>query len=630
MIRLKEINEQKRHLIFKISSYKTIILAIAFLLLISAATPILSTNTKDYTENSFQSVEWDETFGGTNIDVGYEVSQTTDGGYIITGYTRSYGESGHNVWLIKTDSLGNELWNKTFGGSGDEEAESVQQTSDGGYIIAGWTESYGSGVKDVWLIKTDSLGNQQWNKLFGGSNDDAATSVRQTADGGYIIAGYTFSFGSGSADAWLIKTDASGNQEWNKPYGGFISDGAYCVKQTTDGGYIFTGWTWSYGPSLGNVWLVKTDDQGNQQWSNTFGGSDVDRGYGVFQTYDGGYIVTGYTASLGAGLDDMYLIKTDSSGNEQWSQTYGGTGRDYGNFVVQTLSGGYIVFGYTLSYGAGGEDVWLVKTDSAGSKIWDQTYGGSYSDVGYSGQQTLDGGYIVTGHTLSYGAGVHDVWLIKIESDETPMPLDVDAGGPYEGFMGEQIQFTGTVSGGIPPYVFNWDFGDGNTSFEQNPTHIYSNIGNYTVVFNVTDSVGNSSEDTTWADIILDNSPPNSPTIDGETNGEAGVSYSYTFSATDPDEDDLYYYIDWGDDTFEEWIGPYVSGEDVVVEHTWEEEGNYIIKAKVKDVFDEESDWATLEVTMPLNQLVQTHYWLIQFLQNHPNMFQILSAILGL
>lgn len=638
LIRLKGIKGKKgqfltlskTHDIFKIQSSQTILFAIAGLLLVSGATPILSTTFNNYTEQSFQSVEWAVTFGGTNIDVGYDVQHTTDAGYIISGYTRSYGASGHNVWLIKTNAIGNELWNKTFGGSNDDEGESVQQTTDGGYIIAGWTESYGAGLKDVWIIKTDASGIEQWNKLFGGSNDDGATSVRQTTDGGYIIAGYTSSYGSGSVDAWLIKTDASGNQEWNKPLGGYSSDGAYCVKQTTDGGYILTGWTWSSGPALGNVWLVKTDNLGNQQWSKTFGGSDVDRGYSVSQTDDGGYIVTGYTASSGSGLDDLYLIKTDSSGNEQWSKTFGGSGRDYGNSVQQTSSGGYIVTGYTLSYGAGNEDVWLVKTDSVGNKQWDQTYGGSYSDVGYSGQQTTDGGYIVTGHTLSYGAGLHDLWLIKIESDEPPPPpLDVNAGGPYEGPRGEPIQFTGTVTGGIPPYIFNWDFGDGNTSSEQNPTYIYSTIGNYTVILTVTDHVGSSSDDTTWAYIYENNTPPAPPTIDGQTSGKAGVEYEYTFLTDDPEDDNVSFYVEWGDGTNSGWTEFVASETEVTLPHIWEEQDTYTIRAKAKDILGEESNWGSLVVTMPVNQQKDDSF-LLRLLERFPNAFPILRQLIEL
>lgn len=468
---------------------------------------------KKNTIDSSKNDEWMKTHGGSNIDVGYCVQQTTDGGYIISGYTRSYGANGHNIWLIKTDSSGNELWNNTFGGSNDDEGESVQQTTDGGYIVTGWTKSYGSGGKDLWLIKTDSQGDEEWNKIFGGAYDDGGTTVQQTTDGGYIISGYTSSYGTGSVDAWLIKTDELGNQEWNKTLGGYSSDGAWCVQQTTDGGYVLTGWTFSSGPGyVGNAWLVKTDNGGNQQWSNAFGGDDVDRGYHVQQTTDSGFIITGYTSSFGAGLDDVLLIKTDSSGNEQWIKTFGGTGRDYGYCIEQTIDGGYIITGYTLSYGAGGDDVWLIKTNADGEKLWDRTYGGVNSDVGYYVQQTSDTGYILTGHTLSYGAGLHDVWLIKIQGNES-LPLEVDAGGPYNGFVGETINFKGTVTGGVTPFVYHWDFGDNASSNEQSPSHMYSTEGIYQAVFTVIDDAGTQENDTATVTILANDTTPPELTI---------------------------------------------------------------------------------------------------------------------
>ena len=264
-------------------------------------------------EKEIQQDMFVKTFGGDNYDFGYSVQQTTDGGYIITGTTLSFGNDDGDVWLIKTDSYGNEDWNNTFSGSG----YSVQQTTDGGYIITG---NNGSG--DVLLIKTDTEGNEEWNRTFGGPDDDEGISVQQTTDGGYIITGYTESFGNGGSDVWLIKTDSEGNEEWNQTFGGSGYDTGFSVQQITDGGYIITGFTFSFGNVNFIVWLIKTDTNGNEEWNQTLGGSSDDKGFSVQQTTDGGYIITGSTKSFGNGNDDVWLIKTNSEGNEEWNKTF--------------------------------------------------------------------------------------------------------------------------------------------------------------------------------------------------------------------------------------------------------------------------------------------------------------------
>ncbi|MHC4737990.1 MAG: right-handed parallel beta-helix repeat-containing protein [Planctomycetota bacterium] len=364
------------------------------------------------------SQQWSQTFGGSGWERGYSVQLTGDGGYIITGQTDSFGVGEEDIYLIKTDAAGNEQWSRTFGGSSDDYARSVQVTSDGGYIIAGYTRSFGAGGYDVYLVKTDAAGNNQWSRTFGGSDLDAGMSVQVTSDGGYIIAGYSYSFGATiNSDVYLIKTDAAGNEQWSRTFGGSGYDVGYFVQATSDGSYIITGGTGSFGAGSTDVYLIKTNAAGNEQWSRTFGGSHTDRGWCVQATSDGGYITAGYTESFGVGMKDVYLIKADATGNEQWSRTFGGSSNDSAWSVDETGDGGYIITGETYSFGAGGADVYLIKTNAAGNEQWSRTFGDSHTDKGQSVLVTGDAGYIIAGETSSFGTGWYDVYLIKTDEN---------------------------------------------------------------------------------------------------------------------------------------------------------------------------------------------------------------------
>jgi hypothetical protein len=368
-----------------------------------------------FSHNPMSAISFAKTYRGTDLEGASSVQQTSDGGYIVAGWTWSLDVVG-DIFLIKTDANGDVIWAKTYGGTNDEKAYSIQQTSDGGYIVAGYTYSFGAGGRDIFLIKTDASGNLQWAKTFGGAGWDEARSVRQTSDGGYIVAGLTDSFGVGSWDIFLIKTDANGNVQWAKTYGGTSWDWAYSVQQTSDGGYIVAGGTSSFGAGFSDVFLIKTDASGNISWAKTYGGTNYDNASSVRQTSDGGYIVAGWTDSFGAGYTDIFLIKTDANGNVQWAKTYGGTYSDWAYSVQQTSDGGYIVAGHTYSF-VTGDDIFIIKTDANGNVQWAKTYGEIDDDLAFSVQQTSDGGYIVAGGTDSFGEGFGDIFLIKTDAN---------------------------------------------------------------------------------------------------------------------------------------------------------------------------------------------------------------------
>ncbi|MDB0007091.1 hypothetical protein N9E30_03975 [Flavobacteriales bacterium] len=391
-------------------------------------------------------------------------------------------------------------WEQTFGGEDEDYGNSVQQTTDGGYIITGYTYSFGNGDIDVYLIKTDENGNEIWNKTFGGEYNDIGYSVQQTTDGGYIITGYTQNDNMlENANVYLIKTDENGNEQWSQTFDGIDGDCGYSVQQTTDGGYIIVGNTSiTYNLGYSYVYIIKTDENGNEQWSQTFGGEDCyNYGYSVQQTNDGGYIITGFTCSFGNGGYDIYLIKTDENGNEVWNKTFGGEGSEFGYSVQQTTDGGYILVGNTNSLTITLEEyevelVYLIKTDGNGNEQWAQTFaGGFFSDYGngYSVQQTNDGGYIITGQTTggTFGTSTYDVYLIKTDENGNEL-WSQTLGGEGVDDLGRSVQQT-TDGGYI--IVGNTNNANGDDVYLIK-TDGYGNILPYESIISGCDSVQNS------------------------------------------------------------------------------------------------------------------------------------------
>ena len=374
-------------------------------------------------------LDWGGAFGGVDDEVAHAVQQTDDGGYIVVGETRTFGAGGRDIWLLKLNASGTSEWSRTFGGPEDDVAYDVQQTRDGGYILAGETHSFqaGSVVKsDFWLVKTDASGSELWNQRIGNTElpgvldlptFDEAHSILETGDGGYILAGWTMA--GPSNDFWLVKTDVSGERLWDRQFGGSMHDQAYAVRLTADGGYILAGKTDSVGAGSSDFWLVKTDSTGNEEWNKTYGGPLIDEARDVRQTADGGYILAGFTWSSGAGLADFWLVKTDASGNEEWSRTFGGTTSDVAHAVRQTRDGGYVLAGWSESF-PDGDHFWVVKTDPSGNEEWSETIG--EASGARAVQQTDDGGYVIAGWTGSL-AESRNFRVVKTEPVPEPKYL---------------------------------------------------------------------------------------------------------------------------------------------------------------------------------------------------------------
>ncbi len=355
------------------------------------------------------------TYGGISQDQGRSIVQTYDGGFLITGSTSSFGYGNTDVYLVKTDSAGTYLWSKTFGGSNVDWGMSLKETGDRGIIIAGYTNSFGSGGYDVYLIRTDSIGDTLWTKTYGGNDWDFGYSVQICPDKGYIICGETYSYGNGLNDIYLIKTDSNGVEQWSQTYGGSDHDYGKYVDITYDGKYIVAGATKSYSVGDYDMYLLKVNTTGDTLWSNTFGGDSSDIAYAVNSNSDSTYIIAGSTKSYGAGNWDFYLMKTNINGDSVWDDVLGGPDYEEWYSVKESPDNAYIITGYSLSQiGAGGEEIFVYKVDTVGGYIQLKTYGGTEYDRGYEVINS-NSGYAVVGITNSFGVGLNDAFLIKTD-----------------------------------------------------------------------------------------------------------------------------------------------------------------------------------------------------------------------
>ncbi|OYD16824.1 hypothetical protein CH333_02535, partial [candidate division WOR-3 bacterium JGI_Cruoil_03_44_89] len=356
---------------------------------------------------------WTRTYGGPQYDAGSSVIQTQDEGYLVVGTTCSYGAGNRDLWIIRTDSLGDTLWTRTYGGSEGDDGGYIISTSDGYYLLMGSTKSYGAGFRDAWLLKIDSTGDTLWTHTYGGNGVDHLSCVVETPDNGYLLVGGIQS-GEYTNDLWLVKTDSLGDTICTRTYrpeGDSYCAGHYIVP-TQDGNYIVLGERTPF--AMESIWLLKVNSLGDTLWTQTYGGETCyDIGSCLVGTEDGGYLIIGETFLYGD-RPDLWLIKTDSLGDTLWTRVYGSELGEGGYFITPTEDGCYIILGYIEPLDIA--DIWFLKVDASGDILWTRAYGGASEDWGYCVRQTLDGGYIIVGDTHSYGEGNADVWLIKTDS----------------------------------------------------------------------------------------------------------------------------------------------------------------------------------------------------------------------
>ena len=470
-------------------------------------------------------IQWTKCYGGSNVDVTQSIQTTTDGGYIVAGLSLSNdgdangNHGGVDFWIVKLTNTGQVTWQKSFGGTRQDRAYSIQQTSDGGYIIAGATNSQDGDVtgwhqgqqnaafsSDFWVIKLSSAGNLQWQKCYGGSLDDVAYSIHQTSDGGYVIAGSTCSNDGdvtgyhtntilpGSSDFWVIKISSNGNLQWQRCYGAVWYEVAYSIQQTSDGGYIVGGYTNSYdggdvqgshnptsGALWGDFWVIKISATGILQWQKCLGGSEEDICYSVKQTNEGGYIAVGYANSNNGNVSgihgslssDCWVVKLNSTGGIDWQKCYGGTKPDEGKCIQQTSDGGYIIAGNALSNDGdlrvnnGNLDFWLLKITSGGIIEWQKSLGGSQNETAWDIKPTSDGGYITAGLTASNDgdvSGYHgntDFWVVKLGAPLCVGSLVINT-TQANICSGTPVTFTSTITNGGTFPVYQWKVNNNN------------------------------------------------------------------------------------------------------------------------------------------------------------------------
>ncbi|MBN8680699.1 MAG: T9SS type A sorting domain-containing protein [Chitinophagales bacterium] len=417
------------------------------------------------------SIEWQRAIGGSQGDEAFSLQLRNTNQLMVAGFSLSNdgdfqgGFGATEIWLTQMDSLGQVVWRQHYGGTADDRVHSIKSIQDQGWVFAGSTNSNNfhvsgnHGLRDAWVVKLDSTGSIEWQKCLGGSGYDEAWDIVETSDGGYIVVGNSDSNdgdlleNNGLNDIWIIKLDNNGSLLWQHTYGGSDNERGFAVTCTADGGFILAGKSFSDDGDVGELlggydyWVLKLNYEGKIEWTRILGGSGHDDGSDIIQTYDGGYAVFGQSRSMDMDVSDnhgnydLWLVKLDLEGKLVWERSYGGTNEDYGRSIIQSLDGGFIMVGQTQSTDGdavgnnGLADAWIIKTDSLGNIAWQKSLGGTQDELFHAVEQGADGAIYLAGHARSNNgdvSGVHgkiDYWVVKLGATTSvshePIPLRV-------------------------------------------------------------------------------------------------------------------------------------------------------------------------------------------------------------
>lgn len=376
------------------------------------------------------------TYGGPADDKALAITQARDGSFLMAGLTMSFGAGKSDVWLMKLSQDGREIWRRFLGSSDHDWANDLIETREGNFVVVGYSRDPREGHNNAWVFMVDPQGRVKWSRTFGGDKGDEARSVIQTLDGGLAIVGFSHSFGIGKSDIWLLKLDAEGNEQWQETYGGKEADRGNCLVETPEGDLILAGYTQSFGSGQADLLVLKVDAQGKGIWKENYGGKNNEAAESMALTRDGHLVLAGWTNSVRSGSTDGLVMELDGQGKKIWSRTFGGVHTDMFFDLTPSFDGHFYLAGASATESQNA-DLWLLKINRKGGNVWERFVEGEKNDYGYSIAETLDGGFIVAGGTNTYGEGGSDIWVVKADRQaylqarpSTPAPITTPAVPP--------------------------------------------------------------------------------------------------------------------------------------------------------------------------------------------------------